>query len=92
MTIDLTGNLYVADSGNNLIRKLVSGSSGYTVSTIAGTNGSGYINGPGLTAKFFYPLGITIDSSGNLYVIDLFNKVIRKLVPGANGYTVSTIA
>ncbi len=67
VTIDSSGNLYVADTGNNLIRKI----SGGTVSTFvaAGTGLSG-------------PEGVTVDGSGNLYIADTGNDVIRKVTPG----------
>jgi kumamolisin len=64
---DGSGNLYVADTGNNLIRKI----SGGVVSTFPGTND-----------QFNTPEGITVDGSGNVYVADTGNDTIRKITPG----------
>ena len=91
ITVDTSGNLYLCDRGNKIIRKLVPGSGDYTDSIIAGQLGiSGNTDGDGLTTALFDgPEGITIDASGNLYVGDIDR--IRKLVPGPGGYTVSTI-
>ena len=77
VTIDSFGNLFVADSYNHKIRKI---STDGTVSTIAGTGVVGSTDGALNLAKFNYPQGITIDSSGNLYVADTTNNKIRKIV------------
>ena len=69
-----TGILYVADTGNNRIRKIVSG----TVSTLAGGS-IGFANGQGVLAQFYTPIGIIIDASGNIYVGDYYNSRIRKI-------------
>ena len=81
MVSDTSGNLYVADSGNNQIRKI--DTSG-TVSVFAGSGASGYQNGQGLAATFNNPKGITIDDKGNLYVADSGNSQIRKIDPSGN--------
>ncbi len=84
---DASGNLYVTDSINNTIRRIAPDG---TVSTIAGSPGvSGSADGTGSAARFFRPRGITVDSSGNLFVCDSFNNTIRKITPGG---VVSTIA
>ncbi len=86
--LDSSGNMYLADTGNNLIRKITPDGS---VTTIAGQPGfQGFQDGAGSQAWFNLPGGITIDSSGNLYVADTGNSVIRKITPG--GATVSTVA
>jgi hypothetical protein len=80
--IDAAGNLYVADRGNNLIRKLTNNSGTYTVSTIAGTAGSsGSADGTGLSARFNVPTGLAVDASGIIYVSDTGNNTIRRLAP-----------
>jgi len=70
-------NLYVADRNNNVIRKIVIATG--TVTTFAGTGAAGALDGAGATATFNYPTGITTDGT-NLYVTDLFNYKIRKIV------------
>ena len=78
--IDAAGNLYVADRGNNLIRKLTNNSGTYTVSTIAGTAGSsGSTDGTGSAARFNAPTGLAVDASGNIFVTDTGNNTIRRL-------------
>ncbi len=75
--IDASGNLYVADLLNHTLRKITSAG---VVTTFAGTAGtSGTIDGTGTTARFNTPLGIKIDSSGNLFVADSLNHIIRKI-------------
>jgi sugar lactone lactonase YvrE len=69
------GNLYVADTQNNKIRKITLNGN---VSTFAGSGQEGSDNGVGTAASFFYPSGITF-GEGNLYVADIFNYKIRKI-------------
>ncbi len=79
---DGSGNLYVSDTYNHCIRKVVI-TTGETT-TFAGTSGTaGFANGTGTAAIFNYPVGIARDGSGNLYVADSGNFVIRKITPGA---------
>lgn len=85
IVIDNSGNIYVADVGNQKIRKMtVSGQ----VSTIAGTT-FGFADGNATTAQFSSPIGMTIDALGNLYVADSENDKIRKISPAG---VVTTIA
>jgi hypothetical protein len=76
LAADASGNLYIADSYNNRIRKV---NSNGIISTFAGTGfrGSTGDGGPATSAEFFYPQGITLDSSGNLYIADFSNSRIR---------------
>lgn len=74
--IDQYDNLYIADSGNNKIRKIVVSTG--EVSTIAGSS-FGFNNGIGTTAKFSIPVGICTDNNGFLYVADFGNNQIRKI-------------
>jgi len=77
ITIDSSGNLWVADSGNNEIRKVTT--PGAVVTTWAGSGTAGRANGNGTSASFSMPTGIAADSSGNLYVADYGNNEIRKI-------------
>ncbi len=86
ITIDSDGNLYVADTGNHLIRKITPDG---TVTTFAGLGAATMVDGLNTTACFNNPYGITIDSKNNLYVVDLSNQRVRKIRP--NGF-VTTIA
>jgi sugar lactone lactonase YvrE len=86
VAVDANGNVYVADSGNNLIRKITSGG---LVSTLAGSGTAGSIDGQGTAANFWSPQGVAVDASGNVYVGDLTNNLIRKITPGG---LVSTLA
>lgn len=87
LTVDASGNIYVADYGNNLIRKI---STDGIVSTIAGdSTRSGSSDGMGNNASFNGPAGIVVDASGNLYITDSGNNLIRKI---SNSGLVSTIA
>jgi len=70
-------NLYVADTKNNLIRKIVISTG--AVTTLAGTGSMGSANGTGTSASFYYPQGITTDGT-NLYVAEEGNHLIRKIV------------
>jgi serine/threonine-protein kinase len=76
IAIDASGNIYVADSGNNLIREI---SPQGAVTTLAGAGGQGFANGPSNAATFNYPEGVTADASGNVYVADYGNNEIRKI-------------
>jgi streptogramin lyase len=82
---DAAGNVYVADAGNNLVRKVAPGG---LVSTFAGTGVAGAANGPD-TATFNSPLGVALDGTGNVYVADYENNLIRKITPAG---VVSTLA
>jgi len=75
ITVDINGNIYVADKFNQRIRKITSGG---TVTTLAGST-AGYVNGLGANAKFNYPTGVAVDGLGNIYVADTENHSIRKI-------------
>ena len=75
VAVDANSNVYVADSDNNLIRKI---SSSGVVSTYAGSS-QGSSNGYGTYASFYYPRGVAVDSSSNIYVSDSDNHAIRKI-------------
>lgn len=90
VAVDSAGNVYVADVANDVIREI---SPAGSVSTIAGQpHHPGSSNGTNNGAQFYMPFGITVDAATNLYVTDGINETVRKLVPVAAGWAVSTIA
>ncbi len=86
------GNLYVADFGNNAIRRISPEGPDWVTSTVAGFSGdSGSADGPARQAMFNSPNGIAVDASEALYVTDQYNYTIRKLEPAGNSWVVSTV-
>jgi len=88
LALDNAGNLYIADAGNNRIRKVtVDGK----IMTIAGT-GNGGFNGnavPATAAQLNAPRSLVVDNAGNLYIADVLNYQVRKVTPSG---IISTIA
>ncbi len=80
ITSDAAGTLYVADSSNNIVRKITQAG---VVTTLAGstTGIAGSTNGTGSAAKFSLPYGIKVDAVGNVYVADVYNYTVRKITP-----------
>jgi streptogramin lyase len=76
---DSAGDVYVADTGNNTIRRVTSSGVVTTLAGMAGTAGSA--DGTGAAARFSGPYGIAVDSAGNVYVADADNSTIREITP-----------
>ena len=87
VAVDASGNVFVADFGNDTVRKITPAG---VVTTIAGTPGkAGAADGTGAAAAFSGPAGIGVDPSGNLYVADSANDTIREISPAG---AVTTLA
>jgi hypothetical protein len=93
ITVDASSNLYVADAGNDTIRKITPVGTSWVTTTIAGTaENPGFTDGTNTGAQFFFPSGIAVDTNGNLYVSDTDNATIRELTPVGTNWVTTTIA
>jgi uncharacterized protein (TIGR03437 family) len=89
VAVDSAGNVYIADSGHNRIRKI--GTDG-TINTFAGPGSTSGIlgdNGPALSATLASPADVAVDSSGNVYIADTGNSRVRRVAPDG---TITTVA
>jgi len=87
VAVDTAGNLYVADTGNQTIRKMAPDG---TVTTLAGSAGvSGTTSGTGAAARFSLPSRLVVNAAGEVFVADRANDAIRRITPGG---AVTTLA
>jgi sugar lactone lactonase YvrE len=82
VAVDEYGNVYVADSWNNMVRKITPSGIVTTLAGTAGVNG-GSSDGTGSAARFNQPNGVAVDGAGNVYVADTLNNTIRRITPAA---------
>src|SRR2546429_602127 len=87
VAVDNVGNIYVADTYNNTIRKVTPGGVVTTLAGRAGDPGIGSADGPGSVARFYQPQGLAVDSADNVYVADSGNSTIRKVTTTGVGTT-----
>ena len=84
IAIDAGGNLYIADGGNSVLRKIATSG---IISTVAGNGTAGYSGdgGPAASAQLSFPTGVAVDSTGRIYISDRGNNAIRLLQPVSVG-------
>jgi sugar lactone lactonase YvrE len=78
IAIDGAGNLVVGEYANQAVRKITPAA---VVTTLAGNGTAGFLNGTGTNATFNQPVGLAADASGNVFIADYLNNVIRKITP-----------
>ena len=89
LALDAAGNLYIADTDNNRIRKITTDGK---IATIAGSGtAGGYAGdgGPAISALLDDPRGVSVDGAGNVYIADTFNQRIRVVLPNGTIYTIA---
>jgi len=91
VAVDSAGNLYIADYNNQRIRKVDASGN---ITTVAGNGTLGYTGdgGPATSAEFYLPIGVALDSAGNLYIADQDNSRIRKVDVTTSALSFSTVS
>jgi sugar lactone lactonase YvrE len=93
LTIDPSGNLFVADTGNSTVRRLTPMGANWVVTTIAGSaESTGLVDGTNADASFNNPYGIAVDANDNVYVADPGDNAIRLLSPQGTNWVTTTLA
>ncbi|MGI4756737.1 MAG: Ig-like domain repeat protein [Janthinobacterium lividum] len=89
IAVDVSGNVYVADTGNARVRRIAAVTG--TVTTVAGSSQAGFSGdgGPATAARLRSPTGLAVDSTGALYIADVGNHRVRKLNPDGTIVTVA---
>jgi sugar lactone lactonase YvrE len=89
IAVDSAGNIFIADRGNNRVRKVIAATG--VIITVAGTGAQSFSgdNGPAVAASLSLPWNVAVDAAGNLYIADYFNWRVRKVTPAG---TITTIA
>ena len=92
VAFDTVGDLFIADSGNNVVREVVKATG--DIITVAGNGTAGYSgdNGPATAAELDFPVRVAVDSAGDLFVADLLNNVVREFTPAVTITITSQIA
>jgi hypothetical protein len=80
LAVDTSGDLFIADTGNNRIREIATNG---IITTVAGTNSAGFAGdgGPAVDAKLNSPVGVAVDTAGNLFIADMSNNRVRQVSP-----------
>jgi len=80
IVVDATGNVYIADTDNNRVRKISNG----VIGTVAGNGTFGFSgdNGPAASAQLGHPDSLALDAAGNLFIADFYNNRIRRVTNG----------
>src|SRR5262249_38768813 len=90
LIVDSGGNVFVADSYNETVRKITPAG---VVTTIAGySDHLGAADGTNISAQFYLPHSLTLDNNGTLYVADAYNDTIRRVTQSGSDWIVTTIA
>jgi sugar lactone lactonase YvrE len=90
VAVDAQGNLYIADTGNNRIRRVDAATGVITTVAGDGTNRFGGDGGPAVNASLSSPRGVAVDAAGNLFLTDTFNSRIRRVDVGTG--VITTVA
>jgi hypothetical protein len=90
VAIDSSGNVYIADTNNCVVRKVDTANTITTIAGIAGACTFGGDGGKGTSANLYFPGGVATDTKGNLFIADTYNCRIRKLVLSTD--TITTYA
>ena len=89
IAVDAAGDLYIADTGNNRVRRVDHSTGVITTAAGTGTAGGTGDHGPATGAQLSSPEGLDVDAAGNVYIADTGNNRVRRISPGG---TITTIA